>query len=148
MLEDLFAGRGIDIAQKQDDLRQVSMAEGLPFGERKKTFNSRLAQELAKWAESEGQGDEFHAAVFRSYFVHGKNIGKTDTLVEIAESVNLSGKDAEAVLKTRAFKTDVDKDWARSRELGVTAVPTFVCNKQIVVGAQPYESLERLIGAR
>ena len=124
------------------------MAEGLPFGERKKTFNSRLAQELAKWAESEGQGDEFHAAVFRSYFVHGENIGKIDTLVELAESVNLSGKDAEAVLKTRAFKLDVDKDWARSRELGVKAVPTFVCDKQIVVGAQPYETLERLVGTR
>ena len=124
------------------------MAEGLPFGERKKTFNSRLAQELAKWAESEGQGDEFHDAVFRSYFVHGENIGKIDTLVELAESVNLSGKDAEAALKTRAFKTDVDKDWARSRELGVTAVPTFVYNKQVVVGAQPYETLERLVGTR
>jgi predicted DsbA family dithiol-disulfide isomerase len=31
---------------------------------RKKTYNSRLAQELGKWAETKGKGDEYHDAVF------------------------------------------------------------------------------------
>jgi hypothetical protein len=33
-------------------LKRAADKEGLPLGERKKTYNSRLAQELGKWAES------------------------------------------------------------------------------------------------
>ena len=38
-------------------LKQVAEELGLTLGKRKKTYNSRLAQELAKWAESKGRGD-------------------------------------------------------------------------------------------
>ncbi|MGH7348293.1 MAG: DsbA family protein, partial [Candidatus Rokuibacteriota bacterium] len=44
-----------------------------------------------------------------------------------------------------------DADWAKSRQLGVTGVPTFVAGGYGVVGAQPYEMLEQLVakaGAR
>ena len=70
-------------------LRKVANEVGLPLGKRERTFNSRLAQELGKWAESEGKGYQFHNAVFRAYFVDGKNIGKTPVLVDIAESLSL-----------------------------------------------------------
>jgi len=39
-------------------------------------YNSRLAQELALWSESKNRGDEFHAAVFKAYFVDSKNIAE------------------------------------------------------------------------
>jgi len=128
-------------------LKRVADEEGLPLGKREKTYNSRLAQELGKWAESEGRGDEFHKAVFRAYFVDGKNIAKIPKLVDLAESVNLPGKEAQKVLETRAFKEAVDSDWSRSRTMGVTGVPTFVIKQQAVVGAQPYEELERFMKA-
>ena len=38
----------------------------------------------------------------------------------------------------------VDADWAKSRQYGVTGVPTFVAGGYGVVGAQPYEALEQL----
>ena len=117
----------------------------LPFGDRKMTYNSRLAQELAKWAELKDKGNEFHDAVFRAYFVDGKNIGKADVLVEVAESVDLSGKDALKVIQNRTYREAVDLDWRRSRELRITAVPTFLFNHQLLVGAQKYEKLEKLM---
>ena len=144
-LEELFAGRSIDIDQMMTRLRQVADEEGLPFGDRKKTYNSRLAQELGKWAESQGRGDEFHMALFRAYFVGGKNIGKIPILIDLAESMELSRKEAQEVLETRAFEEAVDLDWSRSRAKGVTAVPTFMLNQQAVVGAQPYGALERFM---
>jgi predicted DsbA family dithiol-disulfide isomerase len=49
------------------------------------------------------------------------------------------------VLATRSFKAAVDADWQKSREYGVTGVPTFVAGGRGVVGAQPYEVLERLV---
>jgi predicted DsbA family dithiol-disulfide isomerase len=146
-LEELFAGRPVSIDQMKARLKQVADELGLPLGERERTYNSRLAQELGKWAESQGKGDEFHNAVFCAYFVDGKNIGKIDKLVELAESVNLPGKEAKEVLETRSFKEAVDMDWVRAHKMGVTAVPTFVVNQQAIVGAQPYEALKQLMKA-
>jgi predicted DsbA family dithiol-disulfide isomerase len=47
----------------------------------------------------------------------------------------------------RAFKEAVDADWSRSRALGITAVPTFVADQQVVVGFQSYEVLEQFLKA-
>ena len=144
-LEELFAGRNIDVAQVMARLKSVADEVGLPLGERKKTYNSRLAQELGKWAESQGKGDDFHDAVFRAYYEDGKNIGKIDVLVDLAKSAGLSEKEARKILQARSFKEAVDSDWSRSRELGITAVPTFVIDHHAVVGAQPYEVLEQFL---
>ena len=53
-LEELFAGRPINIKQVMDHLSSVAAELGLPFGKREKTFNSRIAQELGKLAEKKG----------------------------------------------------------------------------------------------
>ncbi len=106
-----------------------------------------MAQELAKWAEENNRGDAFHDAVFRAYFADGKNIGDIDVLVELAGASGLSREQANSVLQARRFKDAVDKDWMRSRQLGVTAVPTFIFQRQRVVGAQPYPILARLVGS-
>lgn len=147
LLEDLYARRGIEIDQVKLRLKKVADELGLPLGERKKTYNSRLAQELAKWAESKGKGDSFHQAVFQAYFVDGKNIGKVDELIALAKSIGLPEKEARSVLQLRSFKEAVDSDWSRCGDLGITAVPTFVVDNQALVGAQPYEALEQLMRA-
>jgi predicted DsbA family dithiol-disulfide isomerase len=144
-LEELFAGKPIDIKKAMARLKQVADELGLPLGERKKTYNSRLAQELAKWAELEGKGDPFHEAVFRAYFVDGKNIGGAEELAALAKSVGLPEKKARSVLELRTFKKAVDSDWLRSHALGITGVPTFVVDQQTTVGFQPYEGLEQFL---
>ncbi len=146
-LEELFAGKPIDIEKVQERLRQVADELGLSLGKRKKTYNSRLAQELAKWAESKGKGDPFHEAIFRAYFVDGVNIGKVDELVDLAKSIDLPEKEARSILELRAFKEPVDSDWLRSRTLGVTGVPTFFVDDRVIVGFPPYELLEQYLEA-
>ena len=126
-------------------LRQKADELGLPFGDRKKTYNSRLAQELGVWAESENRGDAFHMAVFQAYFVHGENIAKIPVLLDIAASAGLSRNAARAVFSERTFKSAVDADWSLSQEKGITSVPTLVCNHDRLVGAQPYELIERIM---
>jgi predicted DsbA family dithiol-disulfide isomerase len=126
-------------------LRKTATDLGLPFGEREKTYNSRLAQELGLWAESKNKGDAFHSAAFKAYFVDGKNIAKIPVLLDLAASVELPGEEAAAVLATRLFKEAVDADWILSREKAITAVPTFVMNQEKLVGAQPYEMLVKLM---
>jgi predicted DsbA family dithiol-disulfide isomerase len=108
-------------------------------------YNSRLAQELGLWAESKNGGDEFHLAVFKAYFVDGRNIARIPVLVELATSAGLPGDEAEEVLATRSFSAAVDSDWGLSRRKEITAVPTSVMNQDRLVGAQPYQAFEMLL---
>lgn len=144
-LEELFAGRDYDVPKMQAQMKARMEAEGLPYGTRTHTFNSRKAQELGKWADTVPGGEAIHDALFKAYFVDTVNLADTDVLVGVAESVGLSGAAAREVIESGSFKDAVDADWAKSRALGITGVPTFVAGGYGVVGAQPYEVLESLM---
>ena len=144
-LAELFAGRGVDRTAMHAQMKARMDAEGLPYGERTMTYNSRLAQELGKWADTQPGGEAIHDAMFRAYFVEARNIGDPAVLLEIVDKLGLSSEGAREVLDKRTFKDAIDRDWAQSRQLGVTGVPTFVAGGYGVVGAQPYETLERLV---
>ena len=75
-LERLFADYPVDIEKMMHQLKKTAAGLGLPFGNREKTYNSRLAQELGLWAETMNKGEEFHLAAFKAYFVDGKNIAR------------------------------------------------------------------------
>jgi predicted DsbA family dithiol-disulfide isomerase len=128
-------------------LQKVAAELGLPWGMRMRTYNSRRAQELGKWAEALGKGDEFHKAVFQAYFAAGRNIADISVLQEISGTIGLDGRMAEQVLAERTFAAAVDHDWEYSRTCGITAVPSFMVDGRIVVGAQPYPALEDLVRA-
>jgi predicted DsbA family dithiol-disulfide isomerase len=145
-LAELFGGREEHIQAMQARLRQLAAAEGLPLAERTRTYNSRRAQELGKWAQEQGKGDPFRRAVYRAFFVEGRNIALVDELVPIAEAIGLPGDEAREVLAARSFAAAVDADWQRARELGITAVPTHLCAGKKLVGFSPYEDFVRLIG--
>ena len=146
-LEELFAGRNIDVPAAKQRMKQLMAEEGLAYGERTMTYNSRLAQELGSWAATQPGGERIHDALFQAYFVDNLNLAKIHHLVAIAIGIGLSGDEAREVLVQRSFRDAVDADWRRSRELGITGVPTFVIGDQGRVGAQPYEQLEVLVSS-
>jgi predicted DsbA family dithiol-disulfide isomerase len=128
-----------------EQMKARMAAEGLPYGERTMTYNSRLAQELGKWADTQPGGEAIHDALFRAYFVEARDISRPAVLLDVVERVGLPVDAARDVLERRTFKDAVDADWELSREYGVTGVPTFVAGRYGVVGAQPYEALEALV---
>jgi len=144
-LAELFAGRNVDRKAMHAQMKARMDAEGLPYGERTMTYNSRLAQELGKWADTQPGGEALHDALFRAYFVGVRDISKPAVLLDIVEHAGLSVDGAREVLERRIFKDAVDADWELSRRYGVTGVPTFVAGRHGVVGAQPYEVLEQLV---
>jgi predicted DsbA family dithiol-disulfide isomerase len=144
-LADLFAGRNLDLRSMHAQMKARMTAEGLPYGERTMTYNSRLAQELGKWADTQPGGEAIHDALFRAYFVETLDISQPAVLLDIAERAGLSRDGAREVLEKRTFKAAIDEDWALSRQYGITGVPTFVAGRFGVVGAQPYEALEALV---
>jgi predicted DsbA family dithiol-disulfide isomerase len=146
-LEELFKGRGLDLPASMEHLQKVAAELGLPWSRPTRTFNSRRAQELGKWAEALGQGDEFHLAVFRACFVDGRNIADIAVLTEIARAIGLDGRMAEQALAEGTFTAAVHRDWEYSRTCGITAVPTFLVEGRKAVGAQPYQALKDLVTA-
>jgi predicted DsbA family dithiol-disulfide isomerase len=139
LLKDLFAGRAMDLGAVHARLKTLMDAEGLQFNQRTHTYNSRLAQELAK------AFDGIRDALYKAYFEDGRNIGDVGVLVGIAESAGISGEAARRVITERTFKDAVDADWEEARRYGITGVPSFVIGDQILVGAQPYDILEKVM---
>lgn len=146
-LQQLFAGRNMDIAAAQTRLTELMAAEGLPYGERTMTYNSRLAQEVGAWADARGAGPAIHLALFQAYFVDNVNLAVVDNLLAIGQQVGLPMDEMRCVLEDRRFQSVVDDDWARSQALGITSVPTFVVGNRGLVGAQAYHQLEALVTA-
>ena len=119
--------------------------EGLEYGDRSHTYNSRLAQELAISGDEAGVTDALHDALFRAYFVDARNLALTDVLVDVAREAGLDPSETRRAIESRRNRSAVDAHWRRARSVGVTGVPTFIADGFSVVGAQPYEALEELM---
>jgi predicted DsbA family dithiol-disulfide isomerase len=144
-LQDMFGTGPDEIKAKNDHMQSLMDTEGLPYNTRSHTYNSRLAQEIGSWAETQTGGNAIHAKFFEAYFVNNHNVGDVGVIIDIVKSVGLDEKDAQIVINDRTFKDAVDADWQKSRSYGVTGVPTFVSADQGLVGAQSFDTLEHLV---
>ncbi len=142
-LTELFAEGDIEPARRQ--MAALMADAGLEYNDRTHTYNSRLAQELASWAEKQEGGESIHMALYRAYFVDAANLAEIDVLLAVAQQARLNAEAARRVLLDREFQAAVDADWDRSRSMGITGVPTFYSDGLVVVGCQPYPVLERFV---
>src|SRR5690606_35160211 len=93
-----------------------------------------------RWSSDLGKGNGLGELLFLSYFTHGKNIGDTNVLQQIGESLGLPSKEISNALSTDLYKYEVSQDIAEAKNIGVTGVPFFVFeDKYAVSGAQPVE---------
>src|SRR5712692_10416404 len=107
-MAEVYAGRNVDPEAMYARMKGLMDAEGLPYDRRTHSYNSRLAQELGKWADTQPGGEALHDALYRVYFVEARHTATPEILVEIAQSVGLSADEARAVLAERRFKEAVD----------------------------------------
>jgi predicted DsbA family dithiol-disulfide isomerase len=146
-LKELFAGRGVDLDAMHNRMKALMESEGLPYSRRTHTYNSRLAQELAKWADTKPGHEGIHGALYRAYFVDLRNIGDPGVLADVARSVDLPADEVHNVLVHRTFKEAVDADWQKARRSGITGVPSFIAGSYKLVGAHPYDVLAQFVTA-
>jgi predicted DsbA family dithiol-disulfide isomerase len=66
-------------------------------------------------------------------------------LIRYAEELGLNGQSFARCLEERRYTAEVDADLAQAGALGITGTPTFVINKQILVGAHPIETFREVI---
>lgn len=119
----------------------------IDFEAMKRTPNTLNAHRLIHWAGIEGRQTAAVSALFKAYFVEGRDIGDTDTLADIADSIELDAAVIRRLLDSDADQQQIiDRD-AHSRKMGITSVPTFiVAGQHAVPGAQPPELWSKVIG--
>ncbi len=129
---------------KYERVAAVGKGEGIDFAFDKIEFqpNTVDVHRLIHHATLNGREDEINEALFRGFFVEGRNLSDHGTLADIAASVGLDRAAAVAYLAS-----DADRDMIRDADLearngGVQGVPFFIFNRKVgVSGAHEAESL-------
>ena len=144
LLSDLFGGANFDAVHQR--LYALMDQLDVPHGERDRTYNSRLAQELGMWADTQPGGEKLHGRLFAAYFVDNRNLADHEVLLDACTEAGLDTGAASQVLEERSFRTAVDDAWQQARQLGISGVPTLIAGGYQASGFQPEEELERFIG--
>ncbi|MFV1876587.1 DsbA family oxidoreductase [Nioella sp.] len=111
-----------------------------------RTPNTLNAHRLIHWAGIEQRQTPVVSALFKAYFVDGRDIGDSDTLAEIAGESGLDAAMVATLLAGESDSDDIRTRDAHARERGVTGVPTFVvANQHVLTGAQPPELWGKVI---
>lgn len=85
-------------------------------------------------------------ALFAEHFTHGRDIGDTDTLVELAASHGFSADDARDIVRTSRYAVDVAQSQREAARLGIRGVPFVVLDSRYgVSGAQPLAVFEQAL---
>jgi predicted DsbA family dithiol-disulfide isomerase len=111
------------------------------------TSNSHLGLEAAEFTAEHHpeRAERFHRRMFKAYFDELADIGTVDAVVSLGVEAGLPKGPLREALVTGAYRQQVDDGIAWAREIGVTAVPTFIIDEQYaVVGAQPVEVFEQV----
>ncbi len=108
--------------------------------------NTLKAHQLLHLAQLEGKQNEAAEVLFRSYFVDGKNIADTQTLLALGEEVGLDSTALSQALATDALNERVQSDIYEAQQIGVRGVPFFLINgEKAISGAQPTEVFQQAL---
>jgi predicted DsbA family dithiol-disulfide isomerase len=120
------------------DVSNRAQAVGLAFDyERTKVANTFDAHRLVHYATGAGKGDDVAEALFRAYFVDGRNVGDHDTLAQLAAGAGLPEDEVREVLRSGRFADEVRRDLQTAAQFGINSVPCFVLDRKYAVsGAQ------------
>lgn len=114
------------------------------FDSIRQTPNSVDSHRLVRFAGARA-GDAVEA-LFQAYFLRGENIGERDVLVDIGTGIGLDERTFRAYLESDADIDDVLAENARAHRLGITGVPAYVIDGEMVIsGAQDPAILARVM---
>jgi predicted DsbA family dithiol-disulfide isomerase len=121
-------------------LNSMGAPFGLTFQKIVNISNSRLSLEAGEFAKEQGRFDEFHHAVFETYFSQRKDIGGMVILEQIGKGSGLDTAALRSALEAGKYRKQLVKVKEAAAGLSVTAAPTFIINNaDRIVGAQPIE---------
>lgn len=89
---------------------------------------SRKAFEAVEHARTVGRFDAMHHALFRAFFEEGRDIGDTETLLDVGASAGLEMDPLKDMLDTGRYTRRVLDQEEQARKLGITGVPLMLAH--------------------
>lgn len=114
-----LAGQSVGIAFRYDLMTVVP-----------NTFD---AHRLVAWSGVNGDQSETVDAIFRAYFLEGRDIGARATLLEIAEDLWLPRLEVEALLDDPSSANELRELERRIRAQRVVTIPSYILNRAELV---------------
>ena len=106
--------------------------------------NTVNAHRLMHYAGEQGRQDAMAEALFRAYFVEGRNLTDLDALADVAAGAGFDRAVIAAYLASPADRELVERSDTKLRAGGIQGVPFFIFNRKVgVSGAQEADVLVR-----
>jgi predicted DsbA family dithiol-disulfide isomerase len=133
--------------ERQQELTDMAAAEGIAFhfdlARRASTFDGHRIVHLA---EAHGLQDAMKERLLQAYFTEGKLISDHETLAGLATEVGVPHAEVAETLAGDRYAEAVRDDERAARQLGISAVPTFVVDRALAAsGAHPPDALLDLL---
>jgi predicted DsbA family dithiol-disulfide isomerase len=131
----------------EQQMTEVAATEGLEFrfdiARSGTTFD---AHRIIHLAEEHELGDRMKERLMRAYFTEGELMSDHDALARVAHEIGLPPDEVSDTLAGDRYADQVRDDQRTARQLGISAVPTFVIDRALgASGAHPPEALLDLL---
>ena len=146
-LERKFGNKDLAIKAYAPVLEHAALAGlNLKLEKIMKTPNTLSAHRLIFWAWQEGVQNAVVSAIFKAYFVEGKDIGENNVLVNISHNTGIDKILVDRLLTGTNDREHVIETDNGAREMGINSAPTFILNgKHVITGAQNVDFWSNLI---
>jgi len=131
----------------EQQMTETAAGDGLEFRfDVARAGNTFDGHRLVHLAKAHGVQDAMKERLLRAYFSEGRLVSDHETLVSLAEEVGLPAEEVRATLESDRYADDVREDERTAHSFGISAVPTFVVDRQLgASGAHPPEALLGLL---
>ncbi len=146
-LEEKYGGPE-DVREALENIADIAREFGLTlaFEKIRRQPNSLEAHRLVRFARNFGAELRVIEALFRAFFLDGRDIGDRGVLVTVAARAGLDPELVEAFLARADDIEAVKQELSGFRALGVEHVPRFIiAGKETIAGLIPWEDFEDAI---
>jgi predicted DsbA family dithiol-disulfide isomerase len=129
-------------------IEESGRADGVAFAFERmpRTPNTLLAHRLILLAEEQGEADAVIRALFRALFEEGRDVGRIEALVEVAQEAGLDPAEVGEFLHGDRLAGEVRAAHDQAARIGIRGVPVFIVDREhAITGAQPPEVLAGLL---
>ncbi|MGH2363055.1 MAG: DsbA family oxidoreductase [Chloroflexota bacterium] len=107
--------------------------------------SSHLALVADAFARDQGQVNPFHENMLHAYWTEHRNIGLLEVVLDVAAASGLNAPELRAAIEDGRYEAELAEVYDECNRYGINGVPTFLVGRYMVVGAQPYDVLERAL---
>lgn len=139
-------GMSIETAKSNcDNMVQMAKTVGLDYKfDTLILTNTFDAHRLVMYAKTQGKMQEMTDRILYAYYTESKHIGDHETLIQLAEEVELDTKAVSELLASDEMSKEVRQDEQEAAELGINSIPFFLINqKYSITGAQSAETIKQ-----